>query len=86
LKLTLKSVIFTFLSALQFRDYLALAGDAVDNVPGAKGIGPKTATQLIQQYGDLDSIMAHAHEHSLPVRLPQPKLQTISENNNIYPS
>ncbi|KAL0017941.1 hypothetical protein WJX77_007314 [Trebouxia sp. C0004] len=50
----------------QFRDYLALAGDAVDNVPGAKGIGPKTATQLIQQYGDIDSIMAHAHEHSLP--------------------
>ena len=56
---------------MQFRDYLALAGDAVDNVPGAKGIGPKTATQLIQQYGDIDSIMAHAHEHSLPVRVSQ---------------
>ena len=63
---------------MQFRDYLALAGDAVDNVPGAKGIGPKTATQLIQQYGDIDSIMAHAHEHSLPVRIPQPELQIIS--------
>ncbi len=60
---------------MQFRDYLALAGDAVDNVPGAKGIGPKTAAQLIQQYGDIDSIMAHAHEHSLPVRVSQPGLK-----------
>lgn len=71
--------------SVQFRDYLALAGDAVDNVPGAKGIGPKTATQLIQQYGDIDSIMAHAHEHSLPVRIPQPELQTLSVCISIYP-
>ena len=43
-------------------DVLALAGDSSDNVPGVKGIGPKTATELVQQYGDLDNVLAHAHE------------------------
>ena len=41
-------------------DYLALVGDASDNVPGVKGIGEKTARQLIEQYGDLETILAHA--------------------------
>src|SRR5690606_39112761 len=35
-------------------DLLALAGDAVDNVPGVPGIGYKTAAELIKTYGDLD--------------------------------
>ncbi len=39
-------------------DVLALMGDSVDNVPGVPGIGPKTATQLIQQYGDLETVLA----------------------------
>jgi DNA polymerase-1 len=39
-------------------DVLALVGDAVDNVPGVKGIGEKTATELIRTYGDLDSLYA----------------------------
>jgi DNA polymerase-1 len=43
-------------------DILALAGDSSDNVPGVKGIGPKTATELVQQWGDLDNVLAHAHE------------------------
>jgi len=43
-------------------DYLALVGDASDNVPGVKGIGEKTARQLIEQYGDLEAILAHAPE------------------------
>jgi len=43
-------------------DILALAGDSSDNVPGVKGIGPKTATELVQQWGDLENILAHAHE------------------------
>ena len=43
-------------------DVLALMGDAVDNVPGIRGIGPKTATKLIQEYGDLESALAAAPE------------------------
>ncbi|HEX5435674.1 MAG TPA: DNA polymerase I [Gemmatimonadaceae bacterium] len=41
-------------------DYLALVGDSSDNVPGVRGIGDKTATELVQTYGDLESILAHA--------------------------
>ena len=39
-------------------DVLALMGDSVDNVPGVPGVGPKTASQLIQQYGDLETVLA----------------------------
>ena len=47
-------------------DVLALMGDSVDNVPGVPGIGPKTASQLIQQYGDLDTVLASTHEITKP--------------------
>ena len=45
-------------------DYLALTGDSSDNVPGAPGIGPKTALGLIEAYGPVDEILAHASEVS----------------------
>ncbi len=41
-------------------DVLALMGDAVDNVPGIRGIGPKTATKLVQDYGSLEGALAAA--------------------------
>ena len=41
-------------------DYLALVGDSSDNIPGVKGVGPKTALELLQAYGDLDGVLAHA--------------------------
>lgn len=41
-------------------DVLALMGDAVDNVPGIRGVGPKTATKLIQEHGDLEAALAAA--------------------------
>jgi DNA polymerase I len=41
-------------------DVLALMGDSVDNVPGIRGIGPKTASKLIQEHGDLESALAAA--------------------------
>jgi DNA polymerase-1 len=41
-------------------DVLALMGDSVDNVPGIRGIGPKTATKLIQEHGDLEGALASA--------------------------
>ena len=43
-------------------DYLALMGDTVDNVPGVDKVGPKTAAKLIQEYGSLEGVMAHAGE------------------------
>jgi DNA polymerase-1 len=45
-------------------DYLALVGDSSDNIPGVKGIGDKTAVQLLETYGDLDTILAKASEIS----------------------
>jgi DNA polymerase I len=45
-------------------DYLALIGDSSDNIPGAPGIGPKTAVKLLQEYGDVETILARAGEIS----------------------
>src|SRR5256714_1601075 len=47
-------------------DVLALMGDSVDNVPGIPGIGPKTASQLIQTYGDLETTLASADQITKP--------------------
>jgi DNA polymerase I len=47
-------------------DVLALMGDSVDNVPGVPGVGPKTATQLIQQFGDLERVLASTDEIAKP--------------------
>jgi DNA polymerase-1 len=49
-------------------DVQALAGDSTDNVPGAKGVGVKTAAQLINEYGDLDTLLARAGEIKQPKR------------------
>ncbi len=49
-------------------DVQALAGDSSDNVPGVPGIGVKTAAQLIDEYGDLDALLARAEEIKQPKR------------------
>jgi len=49
-------------------DVQSLAGDSVDNVPGAPGIGIKTAALLIQEYGDLETLLQRAHEIKQPKR------------------
>jgi DNA polymerase-1 len=49
-------------------DVQSLCGDSVDNVPGAPGIGIKTAAQLINEYGDLDTLLARASEIKQPKR------------------
>ncbi|KAF0175330.1 MAG: DNA polymerase I [Rhodobacteraceae bacterium] len=49
-------------------DVQSLAGDSVDNVPGAPGIGLKTAALLIQEYGDLETLLARAGEIKQPKR------------------
>ena len=43
-------------------DMLALMGDSADNIPGVKGIGPKTATKLLIEHGDLESVLAAAED------------------------
>lgn len=43
-------------------DFYGLKGDSSDNIPGVPGIGPKKAQQLIERYGSLDEVLAHADE------------------------
>ena len=50
----------------QLGEVLALMGDSVDNIPGVPGIGPKTAAELIQKYGTVEDVLAHAHEIAKP--------------------
>ena len=49
-------------SPKQMIDWLALAGDASDNIPGVKGVGEKTAVALLAQYGSVESLIEHASE------------------------
>ena len=46
----------------QIAEYLALVGDSSDNIPGIEGVGPKTATKWLQEFGSLEAIIAHAGE------------------------
>ncbi len=50
------------LSPTQLRDYKALVGDKSDNIPGVEGVGDKTATRLLRQYGSLEAIYDHLDE------------------------
>ena len=45
---------------LQMIDYLALAGDSADNIPGIRGVGEKTAVQLLADFGDVEGIIANS--------------------------
>ncbi len=56
-------------------DVQALAGDSTDNVPGVPGVGVKTAAELINFYGDLENLLAHASE------IKQPKRREALEQN-----
>lgn len=72
----------------QISEVQALCGDSVDNVPGAPGIGPKTATQLLQYYKSLDAVLKAAEERhaskSVPLDKADPlkgkKVEMIAEN------
>jgi len=55
---------FGFKDPKQMIDYLALVGDASDNIPGVKGVGEKTAIPLIQKYGSIEELYEHLDEIS----------------------
>ncbi len=59
-------------------DYLALVGDSSDNVPGVKGIGDKTACELVATYGSLESILEHVAE--IPKKRPREALLQFADN------
>lgn len=59
-------------------DYLALVGDSSDNIPGVRGIGDKTATELVKHYGHLESILEHAGE--ITKKRPREALLEHAEN------
>ncbi len=52
----------TAVSPNQVVDWLSLMGDSVDNIPGVPGVGPKTAADLLNQFGDVDGIYARLGE------------------------
>jgi DNA polymerase I len=64
------------LEPLQIVDYKALVGDASDNYPGVKGIGPKTASGLLNKYHNLENLYAHISD--LPIQI-QKKLAQDAE-------
>ena len=60
----------------QVIDLLGLMGDASDNIPGCKGVGEKTATQLLQQFGSIDNLLANTDQLRGAL---QQKVQTQAE-------
>jgi DNA polymerase I len=52
----------------KYLDYVALKGDPSDNIPGIPGVGEKTASKLVQQYGSAEGVVAHAEELPPKVR------------------
>ena len=46
----------------QVADWLALMGDAVDNIPGVPGVGPKTAADLLRQFGSVEAVLANVEQ------------------------
>jgi DNA polymerase-1 len=57
------------ISPAQVPDFIALRGDPSDGIPGAKGVGPKTAAELLRHHGSLEAVLDNA------VREPRPKLR-----------
>lgn len=73
----------------QLRDFLALAGDEIDNVPGLRGIGPVAAVELLREYSDLDTMLKAALDVKASGLLKEkPRLRSIlrdqAEDSKLY--
>ncbi len=55
------------ISAAQYADYAALRGDSSDGLPGVAGIGEKTASGLLREFGDLDALLKAVDDPSIPL-------------------
>jgi 5'-3' exonuclease len=62
----------------QIADYLGLAGDAVDNIPGVRGIGPKTAAQLLRKHGSIEGIYGDKTERDAELARLSKRLATVA--------
>lgn len=63
-------------------DFLALSGDSSDNVPGVKGVGPKTAAQLIDNFGSVESLISRLNEvESMPGLRGAKRIGSLIESN-----
>ena len=68
--------------AEQMVDFLALAGDSVDNIPGVRGVGPKTASALLEHFGTMDAIYERLDEvHGVSVRGAKKLAQKLEEHH-----
>ena len=65
----------------KYVEYAALRGDPSDNLPGVPGVGEKTAAKLINSYGDLDGIFAHASEQTPKLRESLTSNEAIARRN-----
>jgi len=69
--------------AEQVADYLALTGDAVDNIKGVPGVGPKTASKLLEAYDTLDDVYANLDDlHLINVRGAKTLSEKLSEHKD----
>lgn len=63
----------------QIADFLALVGDAADNIPGAKGIGEVSAKKLLLEYGNLNNIILAAKSGEIPGKNNQKILDSLDD-------
>jgi len=63
----------------KLRDFVALKGDTSDNLPGVPGVGDKTASALVQQFGSVEALYEHLHEVPQKLRKVVPALEAARE-------
>lgn len=68
---------FNGLASSQILDFKALRGDPSDNIPGVKGIGEKTATELILEFGDVKNLYKEVEENSIKAKKLKPKTKEV---------